>query len=206
VQVGDVPGLAGDLTLEVWVKPTEFSALSNPIGKAYWGEGTITLAPNGALVFYHGSGGSDTNDYEGFGSAALLPLGEWSHVVVTRAGSTITWYLNGVVANRRQAVEEASKSPLGLVIGDGYAGAYLGGLDEAAAYDRALTRVEIASHYATMAAGDHAAYGAEIMDDSPIGYWRLDETVGALARDETGNWDGSYVGALSLGEPGADVR
>ena len=39
--------------------------------------------------------------------------------------------------------------------------------------------------------------------DSPVGYWRLDEPTGPLAKDASGNGnDGSYLGALTFGVPG----
>ena len=46
-----------------------------------------------------------------------LPLGQWSHVVVTRAGSTISWYVNGVLDSSFTASVAPSASSLPLLIG-----------------------------------------------------------------------------------------
>jgi hypothetical protein len=40
------------------------------------------------------------------------------------------------------------------------------------------------------------------MKNDPVGYWRLNETSGNVAYDATGNYNGSYVHAPSVGAPG----
>ncbi len=48
------------------------------------------------------------------------------------------------------------------------------------------------------------AYRLLILKAKPVGYWRLGETSGTAAGDETGNQhSGKYVGKPKLGEPGA---
>ena len=46
-------------------------------------------------------------------------------------------------------------------------------------------------------------YRAEVMSDGPVGYWRLGESSGTTAADETGTSNGTYIGAYTLGRPGA---
>jgi hypothetical protein len=41
------------------------------------------------------------------------------------------------------------------------------------------------------------------MADQPLAYWRLGEDVPVVASDETGQHDGSYLGAPAVGVPGA---
>lgn len=49
-----------------------------------------------------------------------------------------------------------------------------------------------------------SVYRAAVLADTPVGYWRLDETTGTTAHDESGNGrDATYVGAFTLGQPGA---
>lgn len=45
-------------------------------------------------------------------------------------------------------------------------------------------------------------YSAAVLADTPIAYWRLDETTGPLAADQTGTYPGTYLGAPVLGQPG----
>lgn len=46
------------------------------------------------------------------------------------------------------------------------------------------------------------AYVAAVLADSPLAYWRLDETSGTTALDSSGNGkNGTYEGSLDLGQP-----
>jgi hypothetical protein len=58
--------------------------------------------------------------------------------------------------------------------------------------------------YAEVAAAPGAPYRDQVLEDSPRGYWRLDEASGTTAADEAaaGN-DAAYTGGVSLGVPGA---
>src|SRR6185369_14066242 len=47
-------------------------------------------------------------------------------------------------------------------------------------------------------------YGAAILADNPIAYWRLGETNGTVAHDYWGGHDGEYTG-VTLGLPGYSV-
>jgi len=46
-------------------------------------------------------------------------------------------------------------------------------------------------------------YRDAILALNPVGYWRLGETSGTVAADETGNLDGTYIAGATLGQPGA---
>lgn len=47
------------------------------------------------------------------------------------------------------------------------------------------------------------SYRAEVLADSPIAYWRLSESSGTTAADETGTHPGTYVSSPTLGVSGA---
>jgi large repetitive protein len=47
------------------------------------------------------------------------------------------------------------------------------------------------------------SYRDEVLADGPRAYWRLGETTGTTAADQTGSNPGSYGGSFSLGQPGA---
>jgi PKD repeat protein len=52
--------------------------------------------------------------------------------------------------------------------------------------------------------GGGSTYSQTVLADSPLAYWRLGETSGTSAADASGNGrTGSYVGAPTLGAPGA---
>lgn len=45
-------------------------------------------------------------------------------------------------------------------------------------------------------------YFAEVMADTPISYWKLDETSGTTATDAVGGNNGTYTGGYTLNQPG----
>ena len=45
-------------------------------------------------------------------------------------------------------------------------------------------------------------YSHRVMKNDPVGYWRLNETSGAVAYDATGNFNGTYVQTPTVGAPG----
>jgi len=132
-----------------------------------------------------------------------LPVGVWSHVVVTRSGSTVSWYVNGALDTHKTFRRTPSDSPLPLLIGNGYANGYAGHIDEVAVYARALTSTEISEHYTAI--NDPTGYGALVLGDDPLSFWRLDETTGVVALDEQNLNPGTYQGSPLLREPGAMV-
>jgi len=56
------------------------------------------------------------------------------------------------------------------------------------------------------AAGSGDPYRTLVLGDDPLGYWRLGDADPPVAHDETGSFDGTYVGGVLLGEPGIDGR
>jgi hypothetical protein len=46
-------------------------------------------------------------------------------------------------------------------------------------------------------------YRTEVLRDNPVAYWRLGESSGTTAADETGTYPGTYVGSPTLGVTGA---
>ncbi|HEY8304560.1 MAG TPA: hypothetical protein VIG42_08235, partial [Solirubrobacteraceae bacterium] len=46
-----------------------------------------------------------------------------------------------------------------------------------------------------------SAYGKAVNSDGPVGWWRLGESSGAVAADQTGSDAGSYVGGVTLKQP-----
>jgi hypothetical protein len=50
-----------------------------------------------------------------------------------------------------------------------------------------------------------ADYASTILADSPIAYYRLDETTGMIGHDSVNTLNGLYLGGVTLGAPGALV-
>jgi hypothetical protein len=53
--------------------------------------------------------------------------------------------------------------------------------------------------------GASSAYANEVLSDSPLSYWRLGDVASQIAIDLVGGRDGTFVGGIALGQPGALV-
>jgi len=72
-----------------------------------------------------------------------LTQGEWAHIACSADGTTLKCYLNGVQTDST-AMGAITGSPTNLLIGsDGWGSDWIGGIDEVAIYDRALSPEEI---------------------------------------------------------------
>lgn len=65
--------------------------------------------------------------------------------------------------------------------------------------DAALDTTDGVFDAATNDAGVESKYRAAVMADEPLGYWRLGEKSGTVAKDEVGQHDGTYTGDVVLG-------
>ena len=82
-------------------------------------------------------------------SNAALTNSGWTHIVVTKAGTTVKLYVNAVDRTGTVTAQTFADSASALTIGANVGGGdYLnGGLDEVALYRKALTREQVAGHY-----------------------------------------------------------
>ncbi len=142
--------ITGDMSISMWLKPTNFSARRNPYAKAYAGEGTITQETNGYLNYYYGTGGGNNSPYQGFGSGASLTLNAWNHIVLVRdlTNMQLYWYVNGTQTNQNAATyAEAVASSLNATIGSGYVSNYAGVIDDVQIYNCAISASEVTALY-----------------------------------------------------------
>lgn len=147
--------------------------------------------------------------WPGLNYGTILRAGKTYHLAATYNISTksIRLYVNGVLDAAVDNIHANAYSPPAgnLTIGardSRNMHRLAGGIDEPAIYDRVLGDEEIRSHYLMGAPG----YEEAIINDNPVGYWRLGETFGTTAQDASGNghnavWSGSPI----LGEPGVLV-
>jgi hypothetical protein len=94
--------LTGDITVEAWVKPTDYSNYNGILAK--WQSGTGCAAPfdsyiiagseaanAGKVRFQRGSGSTCNNAV----SNSAIPTGTWTYVAISMSGTSVSFYKNG---------------------------------------------------------------------------------------------------------------
>ena len=148
VSLGNAEALqiTGSLTIAMWIRPDRLEKRVNPYGKAYGGEGTITLEPNGTINFYYGTAGSNSTPYQGFTTQRAISAGRWTHIAIVRDAerSTLSWYIDGRLDQRLpMSYPTAVASTLSASLGDDYVEPLPGCLDDVVILARALDPAEI---------------------------------------------------------------
>jgi len=142
--------LINNFTFAVWIYPTvsisqsimtKRNSVNNwPYAFFLWGTEQLKLYSNsGATVDVTASD--------------ILSLNAWTHVAVTRSGTTITFYINGVADSGGSQILAAGASAAGAPLwigaqttdGSTSLSEYTGSMDDVRIYNRALTVAEVAA-------------------------------------------------------------
>ena len=133
----------GDFTWESWINPNLVSGFSNIMRAGSTAIIELNIV-NGKIVVI-------TNNVTRITSAASISTGTWTHVSITRRGSTLTAYVNGNPTGTGSDAAAYSFSTCQLLIGvdsdtgcTGTPNGYFNGtIDEIRIYNRALSQAEI---------------------------------------------------------------
>ncbi|MCW1884232.1 hypothetical protein OKA04_05780 [Luteolibacter flavescens] len=134
------------------------------------------------LRMYTGTGTGASIDFNG----GPYTVGQWQHFVATFNGNTATIYINGVFAGSDTLASgevympnSLATNPLGIGgVANGSENPFIGGIDEVALYDFALTAPEVQAHYqAATNPNPTTAYKDLVLADTPVAYYRLDEAA-----------------------------
>jgi hypothetical protein len=138
--------VTGSLTISLWLRPARLGLRQNPLAKAYGGEGTMTLEPDGRINFYYGRAGGNASPYASLGMTQPLSVSHWAHLALVRdlEKKKVAWYKNGRKTDEQPAAyASAVASALPLMLGRGYVKPFGGTIDEVAIFGRALSEAEI---------------------------------------------------------------
>ena len=141
--------LADAITVEAWAKPT------GPHKDGYGGiwfdqyggtRNRILVLNNGSLLAQYTIGGVDRSPTT---TAGLVPLNQFTHIVLTYNGTEIVFWVNGIKQTPTVATGKIALSSSDRQIGRGHATTYYfnGLIDEVRIYNAPLTIVEIQNHY-----------------------------------------------------------
>jgi hypothetical protein len=132
------------LTLEAWVYPTSLNGWMNliykPIGSSGWSyvlQGATAYAGEVPSLYFSSASGNLL-------APSPVPLNTWSHVAGTYDGTTMSFYVNGVLVSSQPQTGAITPSTDALSLGGNPGGANWNGLlDEVRIYNRALSATEI---------------------------------------------------------------
>lgn len=111
--------LSGDFTVEAWVYPTVSNTWLLPI-MGQWNQASapggwiVGLNASNNLVFYWNSYGGATP----FLTGGSVPLSQWSHVAVSRQGTTFREFVNGTLVQSASSSAAVLTSTVPITLGD----------------------------------------------------------------------------------------
>jgi hypothetical protein len=159
IEAADIDAITplADATFHAWIylenAPTDVASIFNKWTQTSEDEYIFGVNPNRTLYFAWHTTGSSTWPSASFrdaSGAGQIPLATWTHVAVVRTGTSLKFYVNGVLDATLTGVMDANPFRNGsatLRIGGqarGARGRFLSGLvDEARIYNRALSQAEI---------------------------------------------------------------
>ncbi len=154
VTVGSAPALQlQTFTIDAWVQRASLTQAS--------------LSAGGGMIFSYGAGGygfalGDNGQLllsqitaSVVGSSVFITDMLWHHVAVTRSGSSVVFYLDGVAnaaASYNPNFTFTTPAAVGAR-GDNYANSFLGSLDEVDVFNRVLAASEVQAIYNAVSAG-----------------------------------------------------
>jgi hypothetical protein len=142
-----------NFTIEAWIRRTTNTIVSEDPQ----GNGLILGYGLGGYGFFLTSSGTLALTYIGYSSvSATLAVTDTNlhHVAVTKSGSSVVFYLDGVASATSYSATFTFSTPVTIgARGDDLANSFYGLIDELAVYNRALAATEIQSIYNAGSAG-----------------------------------------------------
>ena len=188
----DSPPYSDTLSIEAWIKTTSTGTDTNNI--VSWGNSSPSNGSNvqfrtnttGKLQF--GSHPAD-GGWVAVESSRAVNTGEWVHVAVTKAGSTVKLYINGVEDNG--GINSNSMTVDRMAIAKYYEGAagevFAGSIDEVRLWNDARTEAEIRQNM-------YRQFDNPLAEANLVSYYKFNQADGeTTAIDYKGDRDGALT-------------
>ena len=179
----------GDFALSFWFNadtaPTFATLMQSGSNSSYNDGFRIYRYADTSLAFWKGQGGYSNI----FGNIGTTATGSWHHVVVTRSGTTSTFYLNG--SSIDTGTDSQSYTSTALQIGF-TAYPFDGLIDEVALWDSSLSSSNVTSIY-------NSGVPNDISSLSPVNWWRMGDNDGGTGTTITDQGSGGNDGTLTNG-------
>lgn len=170
----------------------------------------VYMTNDGRLIF-----GVYVNGFSTVNTPGTFNDGQWHHVVGTQGSTGMSLFVDGARQGRNGQTASQDYNGYWRVGGDSLnywpdqpsSHFFAGQIDDVAVYPTVLSSASVVAHY--VASGRTApegtqpptdTYGMAVYGDSPLDFWRLDETSGTAAKDSSGNEDNAiYTGGVAQG-------
>ena len=181
-------GAVGDVTVSMWIKPTDYVSSNNYILDTRSNGGNsngIAVYRNSQNVinFYIQTGTYPADPATTKSATVTMNAGVWIHIVAIRSGTAYRIYANGVQSGTDSA---GTGSTFSLLDVGGRIGTYSNGtgafvwngsLDDVRIYNRALSPTEITALY------NSGSAKIQTVSQGLVGSWQFSEGAGTSTRD-----------------------
>ena len=181
-----------DFTIEAWVHPNrrlDETFVLRQYNTDTPGRMNVGFHTNSVYGIFIG-GPDETGRTAGWAEGGRLPINAWTHIAVTREGTTVRLYRNGTLEAEYTDFTALTSPSVSATLGWG---SFVGtGLREVRVWNRARTAMEIARAY------DKTLRGSE---GGLLAYWPLDTQSYTLVNAKRGGTDGTLLAAWYPDEP-----
>jgi len=177
-----------NFTAEAWVKPTTYHDENQILSQYAGGGGRMIIAVKAgkAGLFVGGTWIKGNND---------IPLNTWTHIAITRNGSSWSFYVNGAFDSTKTGNANTLDNTtlrIARIINTSGTG-FRGEISDVRVWNTVRTAPQIQANYNIRLTGSESGLSY---------YWQMDEGTGTTVADLAGSANGTITGAAWITEVG----